>query len=266
MTESLRIVGAHRRFASSRTIGALILREMATTYGRTPGGYLWAILEPAGGIALLTIIFAITFAAPPIGTNFAIFYATGVIPFLLYNDLMQKISNSLSYSRPLLVYPAVTFVDAVIARFVTNILSGLLVAFLVFMGIEFLFDTRTQPDIGQIALSLAMAGIFALGVGTMNCYLFNAFPLWQKVWGILNRPLFIISCVFYVFESLSKSIQAWLWYNPLVHIIGQMRHGFYYSYHADYVSIGYVFAVGLVLFTIGLALLLRYHRDLLSEM
>ena len=36
----------NRRFASFRAIGALILREMATSYGRSPGGYIWAILEP----------------------------------------------------------------------------------------------------------------------------------------------------------------------------------------------------------------------------
>ncbi|WP_376878349.1 ABC transporter permease [Albirhodobacter sp. R86504] len=266
MTESLQALGPTRRFATLRTIGALVLREMATTYGRTPGGYLWAILEPVGGVALLTIIFAFTFSSPPIGTNFAIFYATGVIPFMFYNDLAQKISQSLAYSRPLLVYPAVTFFDALIARLITNTLSGVLVAFLVFMGIEISFDTQTQPKLSQIALSLSMATMLALGVGTLNCYLFHAFPLWQKVWGILNRPLFIMSCVFFVFDSISKAFQEWLWYNPLVHVIGQMRHGFYSSYHADYVDVIYVFALSLVLFTTGLALLLRYHRDLLSEM
>ena len=29
-----------RRFATLRTVLALMLREMATTYGRSPGGYL----------------------------------------------------------------------------------------------------------------------------------------------------------------------------------------------------------------------------------
>ena len=48
--------GPRRRFASLRAIAALVLREMSTTNGRSPGGYLWAILEPAAGIALLTIV------------------------------------------------------------------------------------------------------------------------------------------------------------------------------------------------------------------
>ena len=36
---------------------------MGTTYGRSPGGYLWAILEPVAGIALLsTMIGAVVLA------------------------------------------------------------------------------------------------------------------------------------------------------------------------------------------------------------
>ncbi|MCC5956800.1 MAG: hypothetical protein JJU07_11910, partial [Natronohydrobacter sp.] len=39
--------------ASFRSISALMLREMATRYGRTPGGYLWAVVEPLGMILIL---------------------------------------------------------------------------------------------------------------------------------------------------------------------------------------------------------------------
>ena len=41
-----------------------------------------------------------------------------------------------------------------------------------------------------------------------------------------------------------------LWYNPLAHIIGEMRAGFYGTYQADYVSGPYVFGIGLTLFVI----------------
>ena len=32
-----------------------MLREMGSTYGRSPGGYLWVIAEPIGVIAVLSI-------------------------------------------------------------------------------------------------------------------------------------------------------------------------------------------------------------------
>ena len=71
-------------FRFVRTILALILREMSTTYGRSAGGYIWAVLEPAAGIALLAFAFSLALRAPSLGTNFALFYATGYLPFMLY--------------------------------------------------------------------------------------------------------------------------------------------------------------------------------------
>ena len=47
-----------------RTVVALILREMATTYGRSAGGYVWAILEPVLGVALLSVVFGMALDIP----------------------------------------------------------------------------------------------------------------------------------------------------------------------------------------------------------
>ncbi|MEP4309746.1 MAG: hypothetical protein ABJ364_08370, partial [Lentilitoribacter sp.] len=124
-----------RAFASTRTILALVLREMVTTYGRSPGGYLWAILEPVAGIALLTALFSTGFRSPSLGTNFPIFYATGMIPFLMYSDVSGKVALSMLFSKPLLAYPAVTYLDAILARFIVNMLTQLMVAYVTLTSI-----------------------------------------------------------------------------------------------------------------------------------
>lgn len=261
---ALQPVSARRTLATPRAVAALVLREMATTYGRASGGYLWAIAEPVGGIALLAIIFSVGFRNPPIGTNFAIFYATGLVPFLYYTDLSAKLSQSIQFSRPLLTYPAVTFVDAILGRLVTNVVTQLLVAYIIFAGIVLTMETRTDPQMVEIALAFAMATALATGIGVLNCFLFTAFPSWQKIWGILNRPMFIVSCVIFVFDTIPQPWRDWLWWNPVIHVVGQMRKAFYPSYSGDYVSPAYVFGVGLICTALGLALLLRYHRDLLN--
>ncbi|WP_304616839.1 ABC transporter permease [Paracoccus sp. (in: a-proteobacteria)] len=258
----LQDVRKHRRFASLRSIGALMLREMATSHGRSAGGYLWAIAEPVGGIVLLTLIFSVGFRAPPLGTNFAIFYATGVVPFMAYLDLSNKVAGSIRYSKSLLTYPAVTFMDALIARILFNTITQAVVAVLIFTGIVLMLDTRTDPQILQIALAFAMTILIASAVGVMNCFLFEAFTWWQSVWSILMRPLFLVSCIFFLFDTIPQPYRDWLWWNPLVHVVGQMRKAFYPNYNGDYVSYAYVFGLGLGLFALGLALLLRYHRDL----
>lgn len=253
-----------RSFATFRTIGALILREMSTTYGRSAGGYLWAVLEPAGGIAMLTLIFSLGFRSPPLGTNFPIFYATGLVPFLMYQDVSGKIAVSVMFSKQLLAYPAVTYVDAILARFILNTLTQLMVGYVIFTGILITFETRTTLELDRIALGFAMTSALALGVGTMNCFLMSMFPVWQRVWSIMSRPLFLMSCLFFLFESVPQPFRDYLWYVPTVHLTGTFRAAFYPGYEATYVSPLYVFGVSGVLMATGLVFLRRYHRDILD--
>ncbi|WP_374303506.1 ABC transporter permease [Paracoccus sp. (in: a-proteobacteria)] len=260
--DALRESHRHRSFSSFRAIGALVLREMSTTNGKASGGYLWAVAEPVAGIVLLSLIFSLVFAAPPIGTNFPIFYATGMVPFLFYMAISTKVAQSVAYSKALLAYPAVTFMDALLARMIMNGITQMLVAYIVFFAVLFFQDTRTDPQAGGIALSLFMAFAFGTSVGVMNCFLSEAFSWWQQVWAILNRPLFLISCIFFIYDDLPTPFGDYLWYNPLVHVIGQMRKSFYPSYAGDYVSPAYVLGVSLLVYALGLALLIRYHRDL----
>ncbi len=260
-----RITASRLRFGSLRSVMALVLREMATTHGKSPGGYLWAVLEPVAAITLMTMIFSVGFRSPSIGINFPIFYATGMLPFSIFMDISAKIAASLMFSKALLAYPKVTFVDAIFGRLIVSLMTQLLVSYIVFVGILLIFETRTAPDLPVIATAYAMVTVLGLGVGTINCFLMTTFPVWQRVWSVMTRPLFIISCIFFVFDTIPQPYRDYLWFNPLVHVVGMMRHGFYPSYDAPYVSVTYVFAVGLGLMVIGLVFLRHYHRDLLNN-
>lgn len=263
-TVVLRPVTGQGWVTAPRTVAALVLREMSTTYGRSPGGYIWAVLEPTLGIALLTAIFSIGFRTPSLGVSFPLFYATGMIPFLMFNDIANKLALALQFSRALLEYPRVTFVDALLARLILNTMTHLLVAYILFTGIIVLFDTRTVLHFPSIFMGFAMAFSLGVGVGVLNCYLSTRFSVWQRAWAIGTRPLFLISCIFFIFDTIPQPYKDYLWWNPLVHVVGMMRRGFYPYYDANYVSLTYVFGVSLVTMAIGLLLLRRFHKDLMQ--
>lgn len=256
-----------RRLKTPRTIMALILREMSTTYGRSPGGYIWAILNPVGAIAMFTLVLStgLRIRNPSLGINFPLFLATGMLPLQIYMDMSNKIGTALNFSKPLLMYPGVRYTDAIIARFVLSLLTKVLVTYLVMAGIILTFETRAIVDLPPIITSIGMAAALGAGLGTLNCYLIPTYPVWGSIWGILTAPLFFMSTIFYTYEDLPRIGQEVLWYNPLVHIVGMMRRGFYPTYDAPYVSVSYVLGVALVTGTIGLSLLHRYHKDILNR-
>lgn len=260
-----RALSQKSRFMGVRSVAALMLREMATTYGRSPGGYLWAVLEPAAALALLSFFFSLTFQTPPLGSNFILFYATGYLPFTMYMDVSGKIGVSIRYSKPLLAYPRVTYVDTILSRFVLNCLTHMLVFILIIAGIMFFYDLKADIRIGAIAQAFSMTAMLALGIGSLNCYLSSTFPLWERVWGIVNRPLFLISGIFFLIENTGEAYRKPMLYNPLVHISSEMRRGFYMTYDARLVSPVYVYAVSIGCLFFGMLLLNRYHRDILNE-
>ena len=244
---------------------ALILREMSTRYGRSPGGYVWAVLEPLGAILVLSFGFALLIRTPSLGTSFILFYATGFLPFSLYQTLSNTVARSIVFSRALLFYPAVTWMDALIARFSLNALTGVLITYLLLVGILIVSDVRVVINMEVVIEAMLLTMVLGLGIGVLNCALMGLFPIWDVVWSIATRPLFIVSGVLFLYEDLPANVQAILWWNPLLHIIGLMRSGFYSTYSPDYVSIPFVVGIGLICMTMGLILLKRHYRTILNN-
>jgi capsular polysaccharide transport system permease protein len=254
-----------RSFPTLRNIAALILREMSTRYGRTPGGFVWAIAEPLGAIILLSVGFSLIVRSPSLGTSFILFFATGFVPLNLYMTLSIPVARSLLFSKQLLKYPAVGWIDAILARLILNTLTNVLFAIILFLIVMTAVDTRTVLDFTPIVEAVALTILLGFGVGTLNCTLFGLFPVWEQIWAILTRPLFLASAVFYIYEDLPRAAQDILWYNPLVHITGLMRTGFYPTYSPTYINVTYVLFFAITLVALGLLLTRRFQADILNR-
>jgi capsular polysaccharide transport system permease protein len=247
-----------------RVLFALMVREMATKFGRSWGGYFWAIAEPLGGIVLMTIAFSLALRKPPLGTNFALFYATGIIPFFLFSGVSRAVSASITTNQGLLRYPVVRPLDAVVAKFATDFVTMFVVGVLLFGGIITYNHLPLHLNLAAAFNGLLLMGLLGLGIGTLNCVLMGFWPTWRNIWNVATKPLFILSGMFYTFESLPPQTQGILWYNPLFHAVGLMRAGFYPGYEPLYVSPLYVLGIAGTTFLLG-AYLLRRHASALLE-
>lgn len=253
------------RYRGLRTVAALILREMSTTYGRSPGGYIWAILQPIVMITILTLAFSFILRAPSLGTSFLLFYATGFLILRMFQEVVGAVSGAISFNQAMLVYPRVTYVDSLVARAALAILTQIMVSALILTGVFMLENVRIILDFGPILLAYAMLILLAVGIGTFNAYMSFSFPAYRLVWGMLTRPLMLISGIFYIYEDLPVVVQNILWFNPLIHLTGLMRTGFYSTYDPSYISLIYVALLGAVPMFFGVLLLRKYSKDILQK-
>lgn len=244
-----------------RVVRALLMREMSTRYGRSAGGYAWAIAEPAGMVAMLALVFSAITHVPPLGDSFIAFFATGYVGFMFFRATSDATAQALLANKPLLRFPNVHPWDAILARILLQSLTNIAVGFLV-LGTAFAWAEEparlSQPLIAAAFLS---ATLMAAGAGTCNAVLFAVAPLWQRIFAILNRPLFLISGVFFLPEDMPFEVQEALGWNPLVHVISALRRGIYPVYHARHDALAFPAALGLILLLTGLILLRRLRRE-----
>ena len=253
------------KFRTARTILALMLREMSTTYGRSAGGYIWAVLQPVGMIIMLSLAFSLVVRTPSLGTNFILFYATGYLPYTFFSSLSAKTAAALRYSRPLLTYPTVTWIDAILARFALNVLTSATVFSIVISLILILMETRTILDLPAVLIGTGICITIGLGIGLCNAVLTGLVPVWAQVWGIVTRPLFLASGIIFLYEDMPGLAQSILWWNPLIHGTGLTRAGFYPTYQANYVSLVYCYGLGLVLIALGLIFMRSTYKTVLER-
>jgi capsular polysaccharide transport system permease protein len=173
--------------------------------------------------------------------------------------------GALGSSRALLAYPRVTIVDVLAAKLLLNMLTQLVVVSVLLAGIRLFNNTGTQFLAERVILGFTMAVALGAGIGTLNCYLVKQFPVYASLWRVVTRPLMLVSGVLFLVERLPAEWQPWLLWNPLVHLVAEVRAGFYHGYDPPFISPAMVFGVALVTGALGLLFLWRYHRDVLED-
>lgn len=248
-----------------RVVNALLRREMSTRYGRASGGYFWVIAEPCAAIFVMSLVWAAMDRGPDLGQSFIVFFATGFLSFNFYRLTAGQLFSAVKGTRALLKYPNVNVYDAIIARFILQTLTNCFICVLV-LGVAIVWtDEQVILDFSKLLPSLVAASMLALGVGTVNATLFMIYPTWERVFQIVNRPLFIISGVLYIPEIMPGAIREVLGWNPLVHVVSTFREGVYGYYDPVHDNLWYPALIGVVLFFFGLLLLRRHDEDFVEQ-
>ena len=167
------------------------------------------------------------------------------------------LTSSISANRNLFSYPIVAPIDAVVARFILQGATSVLVSGVI-IGAA-LYQMRHVPSIGwpQILEAIFFAWVMATGIALTNIVLFFRYPLYQNIFNIVTRPLFLLSGVFYIPSEMPHPIGDILLMNPITHVVILFREGFYGGGGKDGLDVFFLaeaslaaLFVGIVLFTL----------------
>jgi len=235
-------------------IHALILRETRTRFGLNRLGYFWALFEPVSVILTLFAAFSLSGHSAPVGMGLIDFIATGLLTYQLVIDTAERGAEAINGNRSMLFYPQVHRLDLVWAR---TLLEGvtLVVVAAIILGVEAIFVGGTEIDdpLGVLT-ALALGSLLGTGLGLVYCMSAVLTTVVDRMRGVLSRPLFWISGIFFTADMIPHEVQAFAQWNPVLHVIELLRDAYYPSYTSKIASDEYVFGWGIGLLALGLVL------------
>lgn len=229
--------------ARCRVIGALILREIHTRFGRENLGYVWLFVEPAMlglGVAIWRTSVRGADSNMPGGLNKFSFFIVGYIVFYLFRTLVNRSPNGIEANFQLFYHSKVTVEAVMLARSLLDTAAVMVCAgvFCVLIGI---FEGEWPSDPLQMAAGVLMMFGLAHGLGLL---LLSATAVGSQMVDRLVHPFTYLmlpfSGMFYMVWWLPGPFQEVLLWVPLVHIMeftreGQFGLGVPYHYSVTYV-------------------------------
>jgi len=203
---------------------ALLFKEFRSKTSNGRLGLLWVVIEPITQILVLGALWYLAGRTVIAGVNVAIFLATGVLPYLVVRRALQDIPAALGANDAFYNYQQVKPIDAVIARFILDMLmlivGGFFVFFLLvwFLGAWINLD-NALPLLGIVLTAMTMSFGLSLLLATYG-YLYDGL---LKAVSTVSRPLLFVSAVFYTPNDLPSEARYVLSWNPIVQINEYVR-------------------------------------------
>ncbi len=246
----------------ANVIGALILRELHTRFGRDNIGYLWIFAEPM----LLAIAVAVLHAGEHLrylgGLRPVPFALVGYGLFIAFRSILTRAETLIEANRPLLFHRQVTLFDMLAARALLEAAStvavlGVLLTLATLLGYA---DPPARPGVLLAAMALMLWLSFALSM------LVAAAAQRSAVFARLLHPflylLLPLSGAFYVLAWLPGAARDILAPVPLVQIFELARRGMFEAYDARHVDPAWIIGWCLGLTLAGMLALKAVRRHI----
>jgi len=247
-----------------RVVSALILREMKTRYGRQRLGYIWALVEPLIFVVILAAIFTLRGRGEAWGMPLVPFLVTGIIPYLLFRDLMGVGLRAVRSNRALLTFPQISIFDILLARALLEMATHFVVfVILVVVITNLIYPLRIEEPLLVLAWFILIA-FFGFGTGVGLGALAAIFITIEELAPTLfGRPMFFLSGVFFTVEMLPEGIREIALLNPLLHMIELLRSAFFIEYNSIYASSMYAIFYVMTVVCLGLLILSALRKQIL---
>lgn len=248
-----------------RVIGALLMREILTRYGRHNLGFLWLFVEPMLFTTGVTTLWTVTKSIHGSNLPIVAFAVTGYSSVLLWRNMPSRCIGSVEPNLSLLYHRQVKVLDIFLSRLILEA-GGATVSFsTLVLFFHFLGWMELPEDILAVALGWFMLAWFGSSWAILLGALSERSELVEKLWHPAAYLLFPLSGAAFLVDAVPKVAQDYLLLLPMVHGVEYIRHGFFGSQIVTHYDLAYMGSICIVLTLLGLSLTRQVSREVVPE-
>ena len=246
-----------------RVIGALMMRELSTRFGRENIGFLWMMAEPLLFAVLVGLIWRFMKGPAEHGLSVIGFVASGYLPLVMFRQAVNRSVGLFAANASLMVHRQIRIADFILVRFLIEMIGHMTAALVVGVVLVALGELPMPADVGEMVLGWAAYGVFTLAVAGVLAPLSEMSGLLEKLMPVTTYVMIPFSGTFSMMRWLTPSAQAVLWWSPPAQAMELIRGGIW----GEAVEVNWVAlaapAMGLML--LGLALCRYVRRVMVVE-
>ncbi|MBD9511392.1 capsular biosynthesis protein [Ensifer sp. ENS10] len=243
---------------------AVMLRDLRTRFFDHGIGFLIVSWWPLAHIFILLFIYQVSNRATPFGDSLRVFFATGLIPTLLFTYVSRFMSLSVILNKPMLAFPVVQVVDILMARAALEIVAAALTLAQALLILWLMGDNPFPYDLEQAVLAYLTILLAAIGVGIWAGVITMIMPFFATLYALFCIIIYLASGSLFVVSALPDAFAIPLAYSPVVQAVEWMRSAYYPSYSDRLVDKTYLLHFALVSVFSGL-FMERVFRRILIE-
>ena len=237
-----------------RVVGAIIIREMLTRYGRNNIGFLWLFMEP---LLFTLVIVSVRGARHGMHDNISgiAFAVTGWPALQLWRNMSSRCMGAVKSNRTLLHHRQVTIPDLFMSRIVVEFMAAS-TSIIVVTAAFWAFGELTAPeDILKVIAAWLLLGWFGAALGLTLGSLVDRFMIIENLWRPMSYIFMPLSGIAFLVASLPPNLQQIVLWIPMLNCTELLRDGWFGSLFTAYYDVGYVITFNLCLSIVGLSLL-----------
>lgn len=247
-----------------RVIGALLLREVLTRYGRHNLGFLWLFLEPL----LFTVGIVILWSYVKLHTgsiSIIAFAITGYSYVLMWRNIGGRLAGAVEPNLSLMYHRNVRIIDIYWSRILLEI-AGITISFILLLSVFIVLGLIDLPDnIFMMLNAWLLLALFTAGLGFVVGVLSELSEVFDRIWHTFTYLFLPFSGAFFFVDTLPTKLQEYALYVPPIHAIEMLRHGYYGHLVHTHEQPMYLFVVSITLLLIGLVGVSALNKKVIPE-